>query len=115
MASPCSWHCAALARALLADLAPNDLQLVRNRGGPGPDGLDWYPSSDHGAATFEALARLRQQAIGPAFDVAAALRAPTVTGAIARRFGDPERWRGFGPIEATRRFRALHRDARHAV
>jgi hypothetical protein len=60
---------------------------------------------------------LRQQAVGPAFALAyddcaraaalgAAQRAPTVAGAVAARFGNPARWLGFGPVEATRRFRA---------
>jgi hypothetical protein len=106
MASSDLWHRTPPARALLAALTPSDLRLVRDRGGPGPEGLAWYPYSDHGAATFEALAHVRRQAIGP-----------TVAGAIALHFGDPERWRGFGPIEATRRFHAWasQHDPRHAI
>jgi hypothetical protein len=91
--------------------------LTLVRGGPGPDRLDWHPDSDHGAATFAALTQLRQAAVGPAFALApddcaraaalaAAQSAPTAAAAIAARFGDPSRWLGFGPIEATRRFRA---------
>jgi hypothetical protein len=111
------WHCAPAARSLLAGLASEDVRIMRDSGGPGPCRLTWYPASDHGAAVFEALAALRQRALGPAFagatDMAAraaaldaAQAALTVPGAIAVRFGDPDRWQGFGPLEATRRFRA---------
>jgi len=114
---PGLWHQSVAAHDLLADLGPRDVRLTLVRGAPGPDRLDWHPDSDHGAATFAALAHLRQQAVGPAFAMAcddwargaalaAAQRAPTVAGSVAARFGDPGRWLGFGPIEGTRRFRA---------
>lgn len=114
---PNLWHQSPAAHHLLADLCPRDVRLTLVRSGPGPDRLDWHPANDHGAATFAALEQVRQQAVGPAFVLAhddcaraaalgAAQRAPTVTGAVATRFGDPGRWLGFGAIEATRRFRA---------
>lgn len=111
------WHQSRAARDLMANLGPHDVRLTLVRGGPGPDRLDWHPDSDHGAATFATLTQLRQQAVGPAFALAqndcaraaalaAAQRAPIVSAAVATRFGDPSRWLGYGPIEATRRFRA---------
>lgn len=111
------WHKHPAACALLAELGPRDVRLTLVRGGPGPDHLAWHPDSDHGAATFAALDALRRQSVGPAFTMArddcaraialaAAQRAPTVPSAIAARFGDPDRWLGHGPVEATRRFRA---------
>ena len=111
------WHQSLAVRDLLADLGPRDVRLTLVRGGPGPDRLEWHPDSDYGAASFAALDTLRQQAVGPAFAMArddcaraaalaVAQRAPTVISAVAARFGDPGRWLGFGPIEATRRFRA---------
>jgi hypothetical protein len=115
---PCrNWHQSSLARALLDQLAPTDLRLALARGCPGPDGLVWYPAGQFGAATFEALGVLRETAIGPAFAMArddyaraaalaVAQRAPSVVGAIAARFGDPDRWLGYDVIDATRRFRA---------
>lgn len=115
--SPARWHHARAAQDLLAALAPHDLRLTRVCGIPGPDYLDWHPDSAHGAAIFAALEHLRQRAMGPAFvlarderartaALAAAQRAPTVPATVATRFGDPARWLGFGPAEATRRFRA---------
>jgi hypothetical protein len=91
--------------------------MVLSRGCPGPDRLAWHPASDHGAATFDALAALRTTAVGLAFTLAtddcartvalaAAQCAPTVASALATRFGDCDRWLGFGAVEATRRFRA---------
>jgi len=115
---PCSlWHQSRPARDLLADLNAADVRLALARGDPGPDRLVWEPAGDYGSAIFDALATLREAAVGPAFALArddcaraAALaiaqRAPSVAGAVAARFGDPDRWLGFGPIEATRRFRA---------
>lgn len=111
------WHECLTARNVLASLGPGDVRLIRVRDGPGPDSLDWHPDSDFGAATFIALMQLRQAAVGPAFAMAHdactravalefAQRAPTVTSAVATRFGEPARWHGYGPIEATRRFRA---------
>jgi hypothetical protein len=102
---------------LLDNLGAHDVRLALVRGGPGPDRLEWHPDSDHGAATFAALATLRQRVVGPAFALArddcaraaalaAAQCAPTVAAAVAARFGDPGRWLGFGATEATRRFRA---------
>ena len=113
----CNWHLSSPARALLYQLTPTDLRLALARGGPGPDGLVWYPDGQFGAATFEALEVLRETAMGPAFAMArddfaraaalaAAQRAPSVAGAIAARFGDPGRWLGYDLIDATRRFRA---------
>lgn len=114
---PSHWHLTRAAQNLLAALAPYDLRLTLNRGGPGTDHLAWHPDNDHGAATFGALESLRQRAVGPAYAMApddcvrtaalaAAQRAPTVAATVASRFGDPARWLGFGPHEATRRFRA---------
>lgn len=115
---PCSlWHHSLAARDLLAQLGPDDVRLMLVRGCPGPDELRWHPDSDAGAAVFAALEQLRRCAIGPAFalavdDVARAAalavaqRAPTVAATIVLRFGDPERWLGYGAVEATRRFRA---------
>lgn len=111
------WHETPAARSLLADLAAADLQLIATRGCPGPDGLAWHPATAHGRATFEALLDMRTRAIGPAFALAttnsarlaalaAAQCAPSVAAVLATRFGDPDRWLGIGPIEATRRFRA---------
>jgi len=111
------WHQSPAAQDLLADLGTRDVRLTLVRGCPGSDRLEWHPDSDHGAATFAALDWLRQQALGPAFAMArddcaraaalaSAQRASTVTAAVAIRFGDPGRWLGFGPVEATRRFRA---------
>jgi hypothetical protein len=115
--SPLLWHQTPAAQALLADLTPHDLRLTRVFGLPGPDRLDWHPDSDRGAAIFAALEHLRQAAVSPAYllarddcararALAAAQRAPTVSATVAPLFGDPARWLGFGPAEATRRFRA---------
>lgn len=114
---PLFWHEAPRVRALLDELSASDLRLVLVRGLPAPDRLDWAPASEHGARIFEALTALRQQSVGPAFSLATtdcaraaalavARRMVTVEGALAARFGDPDRWLGFGPLEATRRFRA---------
>ena len=114
---PSHWHCTRTAQNLLAALAPHDLRLILYRCGPGPDLFAWHPDSAHGAATYNALESLRQRAVGPAYAMApddcartaalaAAQRAPTVSATVASRFGDPARWLGFGPHEATRRFRA---------
>jgi hypothetical protein len=111
------WHQSRRARDLLAGLGPADVRLALARGGLGPDRLVWCPAGDFGAATFDALAGLREAAVGPAFALArddcaraaalaVAQRAPSVAAAVAARFGDPDRWLGHGPIEATRRFRA---------
>jgi hypothetical protein len=116
--APCSlWHDSAEAKALLAQLGPNDVRLTFVRACPGPDRLEWHPDGDYGAAVFAALAALRQRSVGPAFALAcddaarmialaAAQRAPTVSAAVAGRFPDPARWLGHGAVEATRRFRA---------
>jgi hypothetical protein len=115
---PCSlWHRSQAVHNLLADLGVRDVRLTLVRGCPGPDRLEWHADSDHGAATFAALDTLRREAVGPAFAMArddraravalaAAQRAPMICAVVAMRFGDPGRWLGFGPIEATRRFRA---------
>ncbi len=111
------WHKSPPAIALLDQLAPTDVRLIVARGGPGPDGLVWYPMGEFGATTFDALAALREMAIGPAFSmapddnarttaIAIAQLALSVSGAVALRFGDPRRWLGYNPIDATRRFRA---------
>lgn len=111
------WHTSAVASGLMAELGPFDVRLVLQRGCPGADTLEWHPDSNHGAAIFESLAVLRQQAVGQAFTMAsddgaravalaAAQCAPTVSGALAGRFADPARWLGYGAVEATRRFRA---------
>ncbi len=111
------WHRSPIARNLLDRLSVADVRLVLSRGGPGPDALVWHPASALGATTFDALASLRAAAVETAFvmactgrdrahALAAAQRAPSVAGAVCARFGDPGRWLGFGPIEATRRFRA---------
>lgn len=118
---PPAWHHDATVRALLADLSPVDLRLVVVRGLPAGDRLGWVPASARGMAILAELTRLHQAAIGPAFvqardDLArlaaldAADRAFTVEAAIADRFGDPLRWQGLGPLDATRRFRANWRD-----
>jgi len=115
---PCSnWHQSSPARAILDQLTPTDVRLALARGGPGPDGLVWHPASKFGAATFDALAALRETAIGPAFAMACddcaraaalvvAQRAPSVASAVAARFGHPGRWLGYSAVDATRRFRA---------
>lgn len=111
------WHRAAAARALVAGLDSIDVRLALSRAGPGPGHLQWHPDSAHGAATFDALDALRKQAVGPAFTQACdararaaalrlAQRAPGTAAVVAVRFGDPDRWLGFSPAEATRRFRA---------
>ncbi len=116
--APCRyWHQSPAARRALADLGRDDVRLAADRSAPGPHRLVWYPASDHGSALFAVLTHLRQQAIGPAFALArnaparaaalaAAQQAPTVEAAVGTRFGDADRWLGFGPLEATRRFRA---------
>ena len=115
---PCNlWHHSLAARDLMDQLEPRDVRLTRVCSCPGPDHLAWHPDTDFGAATFTALTHLRQLAVGPAFAqasndcaralaLAAAQRAPTVPAAVSTRFGDPARWLGHGPLEATRRFRA---------
>ena len=115
---PCStWHQSPRAHTLLANLATTDIRLAQVHNGPDPAGLTWHPASPFGAATLTELSRLRETAIGPAFASAlndqartaaltAAQSAPTVAAAVASRFGNPDRWRGYDPLDATRRFRA---------
>ena len=116
-ASRCAtWHLAPAARHLLGALTAMDVRLVLVRGIPGPDRLAWHPATCRGATIFDALAHLRECAIGPAFGLAhdgparahalaAAQAAPDVASAVAVRFGDAERWSGYAPPDATRRFR----------
>ncbi|WP_420382048.1 hypothetical protein [Novosphingobium sp.] len=107
-----NWHQTPTVRHLLDDLRSTDLRLALTRGD-----LTWHAASDHGATTFAALARLRGAATDTAFASApddhtraaaltAAQSAPTVPAVIAAHFGDPLRWQGYEPLDATRRFRA---------
>lgn len=111
------WHRTRVARDLLHALDAEDLRLVRQRPVPGPDRLAWMPYGAHGAAVIAALDALREAAVAPPFlaapdaaarraALAAAARVPSVQRVLAVRFGDPARWHGLDPADATRRFRA---------
>jgi hypothetical protein len=96
------------------------VRLATTRNIATPAGLEWLPASEAGATIFAALSHLRETAVGRAFAqaqddqvrtaaLAHAQSAPSVESAIATRFGDPGRWQGYEPLDATRRFRANHR------
>lgn len=111
------WHRTRIARDLVRSLGPGDVRLVLRRPIPGPDHFAWVADGAHGSATIAALDRLREASVGPAFTRArdaaarraalqAAARVPSVQRVLAVRFGDPARWHGLDPADATRRFRA---------
>lgn len=110
------WHRTRVARDLLHALDAGDMRLVRQRPVPGPDRLAWMPCGAHGAAIIAALDALREASVAPALHaavdaaarsaaLAAASRVPSVQRVLALRFGDPARWHGLDPADATRRFR----------
>ena len=111
------WHRTPRARDLVRALDADHVRLVRQRPVPGPDRLAWMPCGAHGAEVITALEALREASVAPPFHaaadaasrraaLAAAARVPTVQGVLSVRFGDPARWHGLDPADATRRFRA---------
>ena len=121
-----AWHHQPLAQTILHSLTEQDVRIARvcsyERG------MAWAPATDHGCKVFDRLEALREAAIQdhplnavwqdlsrPHIVQSAALAelmnaVPPVPAALALRFGSPDRWQGYDPLDATRRFRASFAD-----
>ena len=117
------WHQKAPAQALLASLTEQDLYITHSRDSMGERILVFGPATDHGQRVFERLEKLRVTMPNRLFLKAAtdqarqaimawSQRRATVQGALASRFGDPDRFRGHptNTGAATRAFRATFAD-----
>lgn len=117
------WHQHKPAQALLASLTEQDLRIVRAHDNMGNCVMAFESATEHGARVLDRLnalcykgpnrmLRAAQTDEGRAVVLAWAQRRTTVAGALASRFGDPERFRGHRTEDgsATRVFRATFAD-----